>query len=156
MSKKILCFGGRGNLGTNFINSLTGYHLTSVDLIPAVQSSVHNIIVEGKDPHQDTLSIKKSIGNTLFDAILVASGGWKGGNIKADSFIEDYQHMNRVNFLPSLIAAHIATRNLAQNGMILFTGANAAFEAPQPEMLGYALAKTAVHSLALNLSQQLP
>ena len=35
--------------------------------------------------------------------------------------------MNKVNFLPSLIAAHIATKNLSQNGMVLFTGANAVF-----------------------------
>lgn len=40
--------------------------------------------------------------------------------------------------------------------MILFTGANAVFESPQPEMLAYSLAKTGVHSLALNLAQELP
>ena len=83
MSKKILCFGGRGNLGSNFLNLLTGYNLTSVDLIPASQSNVENIIVKGISALEDAQSIKKTIGNTLFDAILVASGGWKGGNIKS-------------------------------------------------------------------------
>jgi len=34
------------------------------------------------------------------------------------------------------------------------TGAAAVFKEPQPEMIGYSLAKTAVHSLALNLSEQ--
>lgn len=78
------------------------------------------------------MSIKKSIGNEVYDAILVAAGGWRGGNIKSDQFIEDYQHMHKVNFLPSLTAAHIATNNLSKNGMVLFTGASAVFEAPQP------------------------
>ena len=55
MSRKILCFGGRGNLGTNFINALNGYQLTSIDLIPAVQSSVKSIVVKGIDPKEDAL-----------------------------------------------------------------------------------------------------
>ncbi len=37
--------------------------------------------------------------------------------------------------------------------MLIFVGAAAVFKEPQPEMIAYSLAKTGVHSLALNLSQ---
>ena len=156
MAKRILCFGGRGNLGSSLLKTLSGYNLTSVDLAGSSQASVNNILIKGTDPKEDLSLIKQHLGKDTFDAILVASGGWKGGNIKADTFIEDYQHMHKLNLIPSLIAAHIASKHLTHNGMVLFTGASAVFDSPQPEMIGYALAKTGVHSLALNLSQHLP
>lgn len=63
-----------------------------------------------------------------------------------------------MNLLPSLFAAHLATKYLNPSGLVIFTGAAAVFRDPQPEMIGYAIAKTGVHSLALNLSsgQDLP
>lgn len=127
MAKRIICFGGRGNLGSNFLKALSGYNITSIDLLDSNQAGVNNILVKGVNPSEDLNNINSKIGNEQFDAILVAAGGWKGGNIKSESFIEDYHHMNKVNFIPSLMAAHIATKNLATNGMVLFTGASAIF-----------------------------
>lgn len=63
MAKRILCFGGRGNLGTNFLKTLTGYNLTSIDLAPSNQESVKNILVKGLNPQEDLENIKKNIGN---------------------------------------------------------------------------------------------
>jgi len=54
---------------------------------------------------------------------------------------------------PSLLGAHLATKHLDHDGLVILTGAAAVFKEPQPEMIGYSLAKTAVHSLALNLSE---
>ena len=54
---------------------------------------------------------------------------------------------------PSLLGAHLATKYLNNKGLVIFSGAAAVFKQPQPEMIGYAIAKTGVHSLALNLTQ---
>ncbi len=61
--------------------------------------------------------------------------------------------MNEVNLYPSLLAAHLSTHYLEPDGNVIFTGAAAVFKEPQPEMIAYSLAKTGVHSLAMNLSE---
>ena len=50
--------------------------------------------------------------------------------------------MNEVNLYPSVLAAHLATKYLHQNGLIIFTGAASVYKQPQPDMIAYALAKT--------------
>lgn len=58
-----------------------------------------------------------------------------------------------MNLLPCLYAGHLAATTLEKQGLLIFVGAASVFKEPQPEMIAYSLAKTAVHSLALNLSQ---
>jgi NAD(P)-dependent dehydrogenase (short-subunit alcohol dehydrogenase family) len=60
--------------------------------------------------------------------------------------------MIELNLYPSLLAAHLSTKYLASKGLVVFTGAAAVFKEPQPEMIAYSVAKTGVHSLALNLT----
>ena len=50
--------------------------------------------------------------------------------------------MNEVNLYPSVLAAHLATKYLHQNGLVIFTGAASVYKQPQPDMIAYALAKT--------------
>jgi hypothetical protein len=56
------------------------------------------------------------------------------------------------------LAGHLATKYLLPNSVLLFTGAAKIFKESSPEMLGYHIAKTATHSLALTLkdSSELP
>lgn len=61
--------------------------------------------------------------------------------------------MFNVNLTPSLLAAHLATKHLAEYGLVVFTGAAAVFKEPQPDMIAYSMAKTGVHSVALNLTE---
>ena len=60
--------------------------------------------------------------------------------------------MMRINLLPSLLTAHVATYSLADNGFLLFTGAGAIFKEASPNLMGYSLAKIATHGLALNMA----
>lgn len=62
--------------------------------------------------------------------------------------------MNEVNLYPSLLAAHLATKYLTPNGLVIFTGAAAVYKEPQPDMIAYALAKSGVHYLATNLAEK--
>ena len=91
--------------------------------------------------------------NPIFDSIVVTAGGWVGGSIKNDDYLHTCHKMIEVNLYSSMLAAHLATKYLAENGLVIFTGAAAVFREPQPDMIGYSIAKTGVHSLALNLTQ---
>jgi len=51
-------------------------------------------------------------------------------------------------------AGHLASKYLSSSGLLLFTGAAQPFRQPCPNMLAYALAKTAVHAVALNLAEK--
>jgi dihydropteridine reductase len=90
----------------------------------------------------------------VYQAILVTAGGWTGGSIKDDDYFLKVKSMNEANLYPSILAAHLATKYLTPNGLVAFTGAAAVYKEPQPEMLGYAMAKTGVHYLATVLAER--
>ena len=60
--------------------------------------------------------------------------------------------MIEINLYPSLLTCHLATTFLNDNGIVVLTGSAAVFKDVTPGNLGYGLAKTAVHCLALNLA----
>lgn len=153
--KKVLCLGGAGALGSGLMATLSsGYLLTSVDYreVPNMNNVKNVLLKQGSTPKETFNHIKSELGDMKFHAIVVTAGGWRGGSIKSDTFLEDYETMRDMNLLPSLYAAKLATTHLNVEGLLVFTGAAAVFKEPQPEMLAYSLAKTGVHSLALNLS----
>ena len=90
-----------------------------------------------------------------FDSVVVTAGGWTGGSIADDDYLEKIRTMNEVNLYPSLLAAHIATKLLNPKGLVVFTGAAAIYKEPQADMIAYALAKTGVHYLATTLAQRM-
>lgn len=53
-----------------------------------------------------------------------------------------------------MLAGHIATKSLSEQGMLLFTGAATVFESPVYYASGYYFAKTATHALAMNMSEK--
>mmetsp|Transcript_31882 Transcript_31882/g.28230 ORF Transcript_31882/g.28230 Transcript_31882/m.28230 type:complete len:134 (-) Transcript_31882:20-421(-) len=57
-----------------------------------------------------------------------------------------------MNFQSALMAAHIATRQLSEEGFLLFTGAAGPFEGPANWAFAYSLTKATTHSLALHMA----
>jgi dihydropteridine reductase len=87
-----------------------------------------------------------------FDAVVCVSGGWNGVGIKSESIFNEFHSMLERNVYSSLLAGHLCTKYLENDGMLLLTGAKTVFNQTTPKMLSYALAKSQVHSLALQLS----
>eukprot|EP00343_Euplotes_focardii_P006737 CAMPEP_0205818514 /NCGR_PEP_ID=MMETSP0206-20130828/432_1 /ASSEMBLY_ACC=CAM_ASM_000279 /TAXON_ID=36767 /ORGANISM="Euplotes focardii, Strain TN1" /LENGTH=130 /DNA_ID=CAMNT_0053110925 /DNA_START=296 /DNA_END=688 /DNA_ORIENTATION=+ len=54
--------------------------------------------------------------------------------------------------MSALMAGHLASHHLKDDGLLVFTGAKAAHIGPAPSMIGYHLAKTATHSIAQNMA----
>lgn len=93
-----------------------------------------------------------------FSAYLIvnAAGGWAGGDALDPEFSQKCRQMWEMNVESSILAASLAAKYLKSGGLCVFVGAKAVAVHPTPEMLAYAMAKTAVASLASNLSIKSP
>lgn len=72
--------------------------------------------------------MKNKTPNNKYHAIVVTAGGWVSGSIKDDDYMIKCQNMLDVNLMPSLLAAHLATKYLDDNGLVVFTGAASVFK----------------------------
>lgn len=97
----------------------------------------------------------QQIGNILngnkLDAIICVAGGWAGGNAANKDFIKNSELMWKQSVWSSSIAASIAAHHLKEGGFLSLTGAKAAL-AETPGMIGYGMAKAAIHQLTKSLA----
>lgn len=82
------------------------------------------------------------------------AGGFDIGNIKDTTIFQNFAEQDRINFQSALLAAHLATQQLDDQGMLMLTGAAAVFEGPVNFAYGYYLAKAATHALALQMAER--
>ena len=166
--KKIFYF----ESGKSCVNAFSDiWKVSSLD-VKENKEAHYNIIFDPKTPIIESLpkiyeDIEKS--SKRFESIVCVAGGFVGGSIKEKEIFEQMDKMYKMNLVSSILgiityllhnklklskAGHLATKYLAPNGLIVFCGAAAVFKEPTPSMLAYHLAKTATHSLALNLAQR--
>lgn len=84
------------------------------------------------------------------DAVICVAGGWAGGNA-----IKDLSHnaslMWQQSVWSSSISAVICAAHLREGGVLTLTGADPALKGT-PGMIGYGMAKAAVHQLTKSLA----
>lgn len=95
--------------------------------------------------------VESVLGQSKVDAIICVAGGWAGGSASDEKFIENTDLMVKQSINSSLIASRLASKFLSNTGLVTLTGAKAAL-GPTPGMIGYGLAKAAVHSLTKSLA----
>lgn len=151
LAKRSVIIGGNGALGRTVVNAFRDtWEVTSVDFKENSKAHINIVLPRGStEAHnnqcQDLLKGK-------YDALICVAGGWVGGSISSDQIFSQTLQMIEINLYPSLLTCHLASRYLNENGLVVLTGAASAFKDVTPGNLAYGLAKTAVHSLALNLS----
>ena len=129
----------------------------SIDL-KANDLANENILVDPSDAFKDqqTKIIEKLqpllVDNTKLDAILNVAGGWAGGNAASDQFLHNCDLMWKQSVWSSVISASLAAKFLADAGVLTLPGA-ACHNKPTPGMIGYGMAKSAVHHLTKSLSE---
>ncbi|XP_042325715.1 dihydropteridine reductase [Sceloporus undulatus] len=101
--------------------------------------------------NQVTEDVEKLLGEKKVDAILCVAGGWAGGNAKVKSLYKNCDLLWKQSVWTSTISSHLATRHLKEGGLLTLTGAKAALSGT-PGMIGYGMAKAAVHQLCQSLS----
>ncbi|OLY77722.1 Dihydropteridine reductase [Smittium mucronatum] len=159
MSSAII-YGSRGSLGSALVSLFKskGWKIVGIDTRENIEVD-SNIVVDSCLGLSEQGSFvlnsmeKLDFSKNSFSAIIVASGGWEGGNAASKNFFSSTEISLAQSVYTSTIAAKLASIYLAEGGVALFTGAHAAL-AGTPGMIGYGLAKAAVHHLVKSLSLQ--
>ncbi|XP_015191178.1 PREDICTED: dihydropteridine reductase isoform X2 [Polistes dominula] len=107
-----------------------------------------------EEQESDILSeLKKILNEEKVDGVICVAGGWAGGNASSTDFIKNNDLMWKQSVWSSAIAAEIASHYLKTGGFLALTGAKAALEGT-PGMIGYGMAKAAVHQLTKSLASK--
>ncbi|XP_066158993.1 dihydropteridine reductase [Euwallacea fornicatus] len=155
-SGRVLVYGGRGALGSKCITQLkaANFWVVSVDLTENPEADVNVAVNTTESPVEQEFSISKAVGDALnrqqLDGIFCVAGGWAGGNASTE-LTKRSELMWNQSVNSSLIAATLASKYLKAEGILQLTGAKAALE-PTPGMIGYGVAKAAVHHLTKSLA----
>jgi len=152
--KKILIYGGTGGLGSVLVAFFKGkgFEVTSIARHKNLEAD-KNIVV-----HSQTLAgqgefISQSIPSTeKYEAIINVAGGWCGGNAASTDFLQNVSLSIQQSLWTSSISAHLATKHLKTDGLLVVTGAAPVIEGATPGMIAYGAAKASVHHLLKSLS----
>ncbi|CAH2235361.1 dihydropteridine reductase [Pararge aegeria] len=157
-SGRIVVYGGRGALGAACVNHFkkANYWVASVDLNPNDSADVNITVPKDASWVQQEEYVVNELGAALqgqkVNAVICVAGGWAGGNAAKD-LSKQAELMWRQSVWSSTIAATVAAKYLSPGGLIALTGAKAALEGT-PGMIGYGLAKGAVHQLTQSLGSK--
>lgn len=156
MTGRVLVYGGRGALGSEIISRFKdhGWWVANVDMKENTGAD-ENIIVEGDtfQSQQDFVfeKVGSVLGDNRLDAVICVAGGWAGGSPASKDFVKNSEAMWRSSVWPASISSSISTSHLVSGGMVVLPGAAAAVS-PTPGMVGYGMAKAAVHHLTKSLA----
>jgi len=156
--QRVLVYGGKGALGSTVVSSFKAkqWWVCSIDS-KENESADANVIVDlsVSDWTAQEQSILEQVGsavdNNKFDSIINVAGGWAGGSSDKKDFIKNCDLTWKQSVWTSTIAARLASLHLKPHGLLVLPGANPALEGT-PGMIGYGLAKAAVHQLTKSLA----
>jgi dihydropteridine reductase len=97
-------------------------------------------------------AVKNVLNGEKLDGIICVAGGWAGGNATKD-LAKNTDLMIKQSVLSSIISATVASHFLKENAVLTLTGAKPAL-AGTPGMIGYGMAKAAVHQLTKSLASE--
>ncbi|XP_064813790.1 dihydropteridine reductase-like [Oncorhynchus masou masou] len=156
-ARKVIIYGGKGALGATCVQYFKSknWWVACID-INANEDASANILVKPTDSFTDqaeqvTADVLSLLGDQKVDAILCVAGGWAGGSAKAKALYKNSDLMWKQSVWTSTISSHLATRHLIEGGLLTLSGAQAALTGT-PGMLGYGMAKAAVHQLCQSLA----
>lgn len=95
-------------------------------------------------------AVKEALKDNKLDAVICVAGGWAGGNASKD-LAKNADLMIKQSVWSSTISASVASQFLKDGGVLTLTGAKPALAAT-PAMIGYGMAKAAVHQLTKSLA----
>jgi NAD(P)-dependent dehydrogenase (short-subunit alcohol dehydrogenase family) len=149
MSKAVLIYGGKGALGSHLVQFFKnkGFHVGSIDFV-ANESADYNILLQNSlNLEEQGECVKNGVPEGLkLDAVVCVAGGWAGGSAASKDFLKNSNLMMQQSLWTSLIASSVAAKCLKEEGTLVLTGAQPALS-PTPGMIGYGVAKAAVHQL---------
>ncbi|SAL95353.1 hypothetical protein [Absidia glauca] len=150
-------YGGAGGLGRSLVTYFKskGFRVINIDLVENKEAEVNSLIDVNHSLAEQGQQIKQSLdsilGGTKLAGLFCVAGGWAGGNAASKAFLDSAELMVKQSVNSSLVASYIAAHYLQTGGLLSLTGALAALDAT-PGMIGYGVAKAAVHHLTQDLA----
>ncbi|XP_047441683.1 quinoid dihydropteridine reductase a [Mugil cephalus] len=156
-SNRVIVYGGKGALGSKCVQyfKTKGWWVASIDMA-ANEEANENVIVKSSESFteqagQVTTAVAQLLGEQKVDAILCVAGGWAGGNCSSKDLYKNADLMWKQSVWTSTISSHIAALHLKPGGLLTLAGAKAA-QSGTGGMIGYGMAKAAVHQLCQSLA----
>ncbi|GAB1605820.1 dihydropteridine reductase-like [Argonauta hians] len=153
---RVLVYGGKGALGSTCVSYFKSknYWVGSIDRMDNEEANF-NVKVTGSTLFEQKDEIAKSLatclGESKLDAIFCVAGGWAGGNAGSKDFLKSADDMWKQSVWSSVIASSLAATHLKEGGVLTLPGAAPATDGT-PGMIGYGMAKAAVHQLTKSLA----
>ncbi|KAM4555375.1 quinoid dihydropteridine reductase a [Odontesthes bonariensis] len=158
-SHRVIVYGGRGALGSKCVQLFKskGWWVASIDMA-ANDEANENVIVKltesfTEQAGQVTADVAQLLGEHKVDAILCVAGGWAGGNCRSKDLYKNTDLMWKQSVWTSTISSHLAALHLKSGGLLTLAGAQAA-QAGTGGMIGYGMAKAAIHQLCQSLASK--
>lgn len=156
-ANRVIVYGGRGALGSKCVQHFRskGWWVASIDM-SANEDADENIIVKLNESFteqagQVTTEVAQLLGEQKVDAILCVAGGWAGGSCSSKDLYKNTDLMWKQSVWTSTISSHLAALHLKPGGLLTLAGAKAAL-CGTGGMVGYGMAKAAVHQLCQSLA----
>ncbi|XP_067645285.1 dihydropteridine reductase [Eurosta solidaginis] len=156
MIGRVLIYGGKGALGAACVShyKANNYWVGSIDLNVNEEADASIVIPRDLGWEEQETAVLSKVDEVLagekLDAVICVAGGWAGGNAAKD-LAKNADLMWRQSVWTSSISATVACKYLKNGGFITLTGAQAALQGT-PGMIGYGMAKAAVHQLTRSLA----
>ncbi|XP_067456015.1 quinoid dihydropteridine reductase a [Thunnus thynnus] len=156
-ANRVIVYGGRGALGSKCVQHFKskGWWVANIDMA-ANDEANENVIVKltesfSEQAGQVTADVARLLGEQKVDAILCVAGGWAGGNCSSKDLYKNTDLMWKQSVWTSTISSHLAALHLKTGGLLTLSGAKAALSGTGG-MVGYGMAKAAVHQLCQSLA----
>ncbi|CUF10597.1 quinonoid dihydropteridine reductase, putative [Bodo saltans] len=159
MSRTALVLGANGALGKDVIRAFASkkWQIFGAD-VSAPSSDIHKFLLSSTvlKPEWSIEELQnallKETAQNKFDAVVNVAGGWAGGSVADASTAAATELMLRQSVWTSVAAAHIASVRGNENVFCALTGSAAAAAGGTAGMVGYGLAKAAVHHLVSSVA----
>ena len=154
---RVLVYGGKGALGSACVSKFKSknWWVGSIDMKSNDQADANVIVKPESNWQEQEVDILKQVASILngdkVDGVICVAGGWAGGNAAHKDFVKNSDLMWKQSVWSSVIAGSIAAQHLKKGGFLSLTGAKPAL-AETPGMIGYGMAKAAVHQLTKSLA----
>ncbi|KAL7863600.1 hypothetical protein SRHO_G00125840 [Serrasalmus rhombeus] len=156
-TSRVIVYGGKGALGSACVHYFKSkdWWVASVDIVANEEANA-NVLVKicesfTEQAEQVTSDVARLLGDQKVDAILCMAGGWAGGNCGSKDLYKNSDLMWKQSVWTSTISSHLASHHLKTGGLLTLAGAKASLSGT-PGMVGYGMAKAAVHQLCQSLS----
>jgi NAD(P)-dependent dehydrogenase (short-subunit alcohol dehydrogenase family) len=162
MKSTAIVIGGAGALGKAVVKELSKASLAtiSIDFHPN-QEAGNNLIIDKNSTlgaqYKDVRTqldryLTQAGNNGSVKGVFCAAGGWMGGTIGDENFLQVLHQMNSMNLETAALASNFAVNYLEKDGTLILTGAQAALH-PCVGMMGYGVSKSATHYLVSSIVQ---